>query len=125
MKRALILLALLFAACSSEPVVRQGVITEKHYDDPDDSYTPGYTIDGGQTCTGGYGNPPSPRVCTDNPDTNIPGHWDHDPAHWRLRLQADIDGKRRQSWVDVSRETYDEARVGQAYDADTDQITNR
>lgn len=119
MKR-LILIALLFLAACGPGGPTAGVVIEHKYDDPDDWYQPGYTIDGGQTCSGGYSD--QPRICVDSPDTHIPGMWHHEPERFLLVLE-DTEGERGE--VSVGRQTWDAVRDGQHYDHKTGQVTSR
>lgn len=117
MRRALAVAALvLLAACGegyNGPEI--GTITNKEYDDEDSWYQAGYTIDGGETCTGGYGNPPSPRVCTDNPDTHIPGQWHTEPARYLITIE---DGDKKGT-LNVPPSVFDAVRVGDKFNAKT------
>lgn len=118
MKRILLAVAsLLLAACGGGyEGPESGKVIEHKYDDPDSWYQPGYTIDGGQNCSGGYNG--QPRICTDNPDTHIPGMWHHEPAHWHLRL----DDGTKEGDFEVDEDTYDEVRDGQWFDTKTGQV---
>lgn len=115
--------ALLLAACSSGPSLDEGKVIEKSYDDPDDWYQPGYTIDGGQSCSGGYNG--QPRICTQNPDINMPGMWHHDPEHFRLKLQAPNPNDSAKTITDtreVPEAFFNEVRVGQWVNVETLEI---
>lgn len=72
-------------ACGG-PSLSEGKVIQKVWDDEDTWYQSGYTIDGGQSCSGGYNN--QPRICVDLPDTQIPGMWHTDPERFLLKLEA-------------------------------------
>src|SRR5687768_8878323 len=80
------LILILVASCG-KPGPTEGYVTRHEYDDPDDIWHPGYTIDGGRTCTGGYNN--QPQTCHDNPDTHIPGHMEHEPERFILHVRLE------------------------------------
>jgi hypothetical protein len=105
-----------------------GRVETKTYDDADEWYQPGYTIDGGQTCTGGYGNPPTPQICTDRPDTYIPGVWHTDPERFLLKLRGphpDDPDKTITDTISVPESFWNTVGVGQWVDVDSLTIVER
>ncbi len=119
-------MVLIVTGCSS-PSLTEGKVVEKVYDDPDDWYQPGYTIDGGESCSGGYGD--QPRICSDNADIHIPGQWHHDPEHFNLKLEAQITEDGKTKTVTDTREVpagfFEDVRVGQWVNVETLEITPR
>lgn len=116
----------LITACSTGPSLTQGKVIEKDYDDADSWYQSGYSIDGGQTCTGGYGG--QSRVCVDNADTHIPGQWHNEPERFLLKLQApdpEDDSKTITDTVSVPENFWDDVRVGQWVDVKAMEIINK
>lgn len=79
-------IVVVLAGCGTPNKLTEGKVIGKGYDDPDDWYVSGYTIQGTTTCTGGYNN--TPRTCSTSPDIVIPGHWEHDGPHWYLKIQG-------------------------------------
>lgn len=118
--------ALALSACGSSPSLERGKVVAKEYDDADDWYQAGYTIDGGQYCTGGYNG--QPKTCHDNPDTNIPGQWHHAPERFLLELRGpnpDDDTKTISDTIEVPESFFNEVRVGQWIDVDSLEIIPR
>ena len=105
---AVVLLATVgLVGCGSDPWVGEGTVVARSHDDADMVWVPGHTIDGGQTCTGGYGS--QPRVCHDNPDTRIPDQWIRDPARWVLTVE---DGEAKRHNLSVDPTTYEQCHEG-------------
>lgn len=105
--------AVLLLGCNSGPSLDEGLVIEKVYDDPDQWYQSGQTIDGGRTCTGGYNG--SPQTCFDNADTYIPGRWHYEDEEFLLRLEAPNPDKPSKPYRDtrsVPESFWDEVRVG-------------
>lgn len=117
-------LLLLMAACGSSPSLETGKVIEKEYDDPDDTYYPGYTTPGRQSCTGTG----TSRFCTYQPGVYIPGHWDHDPERFLLHLRGphpeDAD-KSLDDTIEVPEWFFDKVREGQWVDVDALEIIPR
>lgn len=123
---ALIAIVALSAMINPGPSLEEGRVVAKEYDDADRWYQPGQTIDGGQTCTGGYNG--QTRTCTDNPDTHIPGVWHHDPERFLLKLEGphpEEEGKTLKDTISVPESFYDRVRVGQWVDVDSMEIVPR
>lgn len=118
--------ALFLGACGGGTTLNEGKVIAKDYDDPDDWYVPGYTIHGSESCTGGYNG--QPRLCTTSPDIVIPGHWDHDGEHFRLKLEAPNPDKPEKPLHDtreVSESFFNDVRVGQWVNVKTLEIVER
>lgn len=123
---AAVVLGVLIMVLNPGPSLEEGRVEEKVYDDPDDWYQPGYTIDGGQTCTGGYNG--QPRICTQNPDTFVPGMWHHDPEHFVLKLRGphpDEPDKTITDEINVPESFWNKVRIGQWIDVDSLEIIPR
>jgi hypothetical protein len=118
--------SVILTACNTGPSLSQGEVVEKKYDDADDWYQSGYTIEGGQTCTGGYGD--QPRMCVDNADTHIPGQWHYEPERFLLKLRApnpDDDTKVITDTVSVPEGFWNDVRVGQWVDVKMMEVIER
>ena len=118
--------SIILTACNTGPSLTQGEVVAKEYDDADDWYQSGYTISGGQTCTGGYGD--QPRTCYDNADTHIPGQWRHEPERFLLKLRApnpDDNTKTITDTVSVPEGFWDRIRVGQWVDVKVMEVIER
>lgn len=127
MRRALLIAALLFvAACGEEyDGPTEGYVVRHEFDDDDSYYQPGHTIDGGETCYGGTdgydGRPYRPEICTDNPDTHVPGYWVDVPERYLLVIaNGDDEGK-----FQVPREIYNDVKDGQWFNTETGQVELR
>lgn len=123
---AVVVASVLLVACGFGPTLSEGKVVEKTYDDPDSWYQPGYTIDGGQTCTGGYSG--QARTCYDNVDTHIPGQWHYEPEQFLLKLQAqnpDDASKTISDTVSVPESFWNDVRVGQWVNVKTMEIVER
>lgn len=131
MKHLVPIALLVLAVACGDPPPTEGYVTRHEYDDPDTIYHPGYTIDGGQSCSGGYGNPPSPRVCTDNPDIYVPGWTEHQPEQFIFHIRKESVTKNDKGEVKVKvhsgncrvdHDTYNEVHDGQYFDCKTGQV---
>lgn len=125
---AAVVVAALFVALvlNPGPSLETGRVEEKIYDDPDDWYQPGHTIDGGRTCTGGYNG--QPQTCFENADTHIPGMWHHDPEHFLLKLRGphpDDSDKMITDTINVPESFWNRVRIGQWIDVDSLEIIER
>lgn len=113
-----------FLALDTGPHLVQGKVVDKTYDDEDEWYQPGYTIDGGQNCTGTYPN----QVCTQNADIQVPGVWHTDPERYLLKLQGpdpDDADKTIEDTVEVPDWFYEKVKVGQWVDVDSLEVIPR
>lgn len=119
-------LVLLVAACGSSPTLSEGKIVHKEYDDADEWYQAGYTIDGGSTCTGGYNG--QPQTCYDNADIHIPGQWHHEDERYLLELEGphpDKEGETITDTREVPEWFFDKVREGQWVDVEALEIIPR
>lgn len=98
-----------------------GVVVEKLYDDPDSWYTPGYTVSGSESCSGGYNN--TPRTCTRSADVHIPGQWHHDSEHFILVVRDDKDNKDHEAYVHST--TWHACRIHNGFSTTTQECTSR
>lgn len=103
MKKLIVFGALLvLIACGGPEYKGNATITAHQYDDPDDEYVPGYQMP--EQCYGGYGS--QPRTCY--PGIYIPGHTNHRPERFILRVEwTDDKGKQHHDGYEVPRTAYD------------------
>lgn len=114
MRRIAIAAAALALVACGESWQGEGTVVGREYDDADQWFQPPYTIGGGQSCSGGYGN--QPRVCTPNPVVHMPGIWHHAPERWLLQVR-DTEGETHT--VEVPESIYDTCRDGQRLATET------
>lgn len=111
MSRLILMLALLLTACSS---ITAGHVVDKEFSAAHDS-TMIMPIRTGEVCSGGYGSPPSPRICT--PIYTYLPITTHHPDTWTVIIEGHrsfSDDLERRT-IEVDKRIFDSLRLGDWY----------